>query len=288
MTRRTFLLFLVLAFAVITTAQEMKDFRSAGRVGHIRSLHEERAKLIEESGQLHESSRIVTEETKFSEKGEKLATRIVHPDGQTWTENSFRYEYDVEGRILAMDVLGPDGKLQYKFINTYNKNGKLNGKAYRDKNGQPIFDLIYAYDEAGNISRLHTRKPGKGYSDEVYTYSADGIEAERQDYVADGVLHERVITTYDATGRQTEIVGYTGAGRVIARAQYSYDAKDRNNVTEVVLSGMGDIVQRREHYTYDEFDEKGNWTKRHTVKETARGSEIVKEMEVTYRTFTYY
>jgi len=289
MIRKTFLLFLLLAFAAVTNAQEMKDYRSAGRVGHIRTFREEIAKVAEESGELQELRRVVIEESKFNEKGEKLTIKLTHPDGKPWVESIFRYEYDDQGRIRVMDVNGPDGKFQEKLVNTYNKNGKVNNKAFFDKNGQPMFDLVYAYNEAGNVSRMQEeRRTGKAYSDIVYTYSADGIEADRKNYEADGTLQARMVTTYDPSGKETEIVNYNSAGKITSRSQFSYDGKDRDNVTDVVRYGAGDIVENREHYTYDEFDAKGNWTKRHTVREVAKGSEIVKQMEATYRTFTYY
>lgn len=289
MIRNAPLLFFLIVFAVVTNAQEMKDYRSAGRVGRIRTLHEETAKLIDESGELKESRRVVIEESNFNERGEKLTIKLTHPDGKPWVEGTFHYEYDDQGRIRVMEANGPDGKFQEKLVNTFNKNGKVTNKAFFDKNGQPVFDLIYVYNEAGNVSRMQEgRRPGKVYFDLVYTYNSDGIEADRKDYSAEGSLTYRTVTNYDTSGKETGVITYNESGKIISRSQYTYDAKDRNNVTEVVRSGMGDIVQSREHYTYDEFDEKGNWIKRHTVREIARGSEIVKEIEITYRTFTYY
>ena len=101
-----------------------------------------------------------------------------------------------------------------------------------------------------------------------------------------GQAREKHQYKYDEHRRIIEGTLINIQGIAIRRETDSYDA--RGNVTQKAQYDWHKIMFLRETYTYDEFDAKGNWTKRHTYKEEVLRAGPASETDVDYRTITYY
>lgn len=90
----------------------------------------------------------------------------------------------------------------------------------------------------------------------VSKYDKNGNRIEEASYDEDGNLDERSVFKYDKNGNMLEGVSYDLDGAELYRLSSIYD--DNNNIIETsVNSSMGDDMQRKVIYKYDE---KGNKT----------------------------
>lgn len=103
-------------------------------------------------------------------------------------------------------------------------------------------------------------------------------------YTPDGALLQKRVSTYDEKGRETEWAIYRGDGAPAAGQRRGYD--EQGNVAESISYGNG-VQVSRETFAY-EFDARGNWVKRRVVRDAVRKGIFDTEVEVNYRTITYY
>ena len=117
-----------------------------------------------------------------------------------------------------------------------------------------------------------------------YAYTQDVTVQTIDGSTADGEFKEITDITYDDRGRETGLIVYLEGGSPAIEETRSYD--DRWNLMEVLRYRNG-VLMRRETFSY-EFDARGNWVKRSIERETVRGDNSRRELEVNYRTITYY
>ncbi len=108
-------------------------------------------------------------------------------------------------------------------------------------------------------------------------------ESER---VTEGPRQLLEITEYNLAGKRVDSVSYPVVSSAAGKEDYKYD--DKGNIAEMTLRDARGSILSRERYKY-EFDSFGNWTRMVTSLVVFEGGVLrEEEVEVTYRTFTYY
>ena len=102
----------------------------------------------------------------------------------------------------------------------------------------------------------------------------------------DGEIFDRALYVY--TAGAIEITEFDGDGVIDKKITETLDAK--HNLIKRVDTRVGDYkVEYRDFYKYDQFDAKGNWTRRTVISETSRPNEAKNNStSKEYRTISYY
>jgi antitoxin component YwqK of YwqJK toxin-antitoxin module len=284
---KNFLTLLALTFAWVqpATAQADTDRGRAGLVGPVRTVRAETARASDESGQPAEGERVLTQLLSFDEKGNVTGQSVFNPDGSPNRKLGWGYTYDAEGRESERTFLNAEGALTSRSVSAYDKKGRKTETTFYNPGGPVNHVQTFAYDDRGRVMReVHLNPDGTIRNSSVYTYDADGRLAERAQYKPDGALIQKRISTYDGKGRETDWAIHRGDGAPVMSQKRSYD--ERGNVVESVSYVNGAQVSR-ETSTY-EFDARGNWVKRRVAREAVKKGASHTEVEVNYRTITYY
>jgi hypothetical protein len=276
---------LTLAFAYQSAAQTETDRENAGLVGPVRSVRVETARVSNVSGRPDEGERVLTNLSSFDEKGNATGQSVFSPDGSPNRKLGWGYTFDAKGRVSERTFLNAEGALTSRAVSAYDEKGRRVEMTFYNPSGAVNHVQKFDYDGKGRMVReVHLNPDGTIRDTSDYTYDADGRPAEWIIYKPDGTLSQRKVSTYDEKGRETGWVIYRGDGAPGLGQRRGYD--DRGNVIENLRYGNGVLVGR-ETFTY-EFDARGNWVKRRTVKETVKEGISRTDTEVSYRTITYY
>ena len=278
------LLILTFACAHPSTAQTQTDRESAGVIGPVRTVRVETARVSDVSGQLVEGERAVAQIFSFDMKG-GLTERSVFNRGGSPDRKRRSYTYDAKGRESERAFLNADGVLTSKAVSTYDVKGRKVEMTFYNPGGEVNHVEKFEYDDRGKMIReVHLNPDGTIRNASAYTHDASGRLIEWSLYKPDGSLSQRRVSTYDEKGRETGWTIYRGEGTPALGQRRSYN--ERGNVVESLRYGNGVLVSR-ETFTY-EFDERGNWVRRRTLSETVKGGISHTEIQVDYRTITYY
>lgn len=121
---------------------------------------------------------------------------------------------------------------------------------------------IYKYDEANNLS-------------ELLFYSNSGEMTSRTVYARTGSKIEETVYRTDSTIERKNFRVVNDKGETI---EESYPVKR-----------LQEEYQYRHRHTFDEYDNKGNWTKRTTIfSKITNGTETVESSYITFRKIIYY
>jgi hypothetical protein len=106
-----------------------------------------------------------------------------------------------------------------------------------------------------------------------------------ESYTGDGVFQGKTESDYDANGRLIEEVWYDAKG-LSSRSVFSFD--DKNNLVGRLDYGADGLVRASLVNRY-EFDSRGNWVKKVSIKEGQNsGKSDAGPVEIAYRRVTYY
>ena len=220
--------------------------------------------------------------------------------GKVQSMKEMSYTADSTGKTDKADSVN----IEYSF----DENGYLQKQTSRDQSGNVTEETTFSRNDKGSMMELSTTKKGKVSSRLVTTIADDGLT-----YTGG--------KTFDSTGKQDSYytdLKTNEYGIVYAGVQHKMDSTVKNewdmkfdNATflsgvskdstgkesyrgSVVLNDKGDPASEtsttREKdsaktenftYTYDNFDEKGNWRQRTAVKDG-------KTAKVVKREFVYY
>jgi len=150
------------------------------------------------------------------------------------------------------------------------KNGKpVSSLTVKNENGKPV--IAQSFDSANKMDFYYTG---------ITTNEYDRLTAYKQ-YKPDSTLKSSAEMTYD----KYLFKGQTTKDSV-GKETYSNTVKldDKNNVVEVTSKEVtkDSTINKTVKYTYDSFDDKGNWTQRTEIDEKGKPAKISK------RTITYY
>ena len=279
------LLAVALACAHSSTAQSKSGRESAGLVGPVRTVRVETALVSNVSGQLVEGKRVLTHTTSFDEKGNTTGQDVFKPDGSPERKLAWGHAYDAKGRETETTFLNAQGALTARAVYVYDGRGRKVEATFYAPNGEVNHVEKFDYDDKGRLTGVaHLSQDGTIRNTQTYTYDADGRPTEWSIRTPDGALYQRNVHTYDEKGRETEWVIYRGDGTPSVGQKFVYDEK--GHVTESLSYGNG-VQFGHETYTY-EYDARGNWVKRRVVGESLKDGTTRTQIEVNYRTITYY
>jgi hypothetical protein len=183
---------------------------------------------------------------------------------------------------------------------------------------------VVNYDEAGNLTKVERYEDGtpletdtyffldgdRVYKREVLRQSSKSINGGtatlKPDAKPDPRFTVKLKYKFDTQGNRIEETIITNRDEATARHVYKYDAQGAlvadtvylqvgvNNTSTYKVDDKGNVIEMSRgpdikiFYTYTEFDEKGNWTKR-TVKLVSTLHGKTSESSTAYfRTITYY
>lgn len=191
-------------------------------------------------------------------------------------------------------------------VTYFNEKGNYVERDLYDSQGNPFQITMYGYIDGKRVSNSkmtnYEYSPPimalpKGKVEEIvkkadpnYEYSFEykyetGKMTEKQLVFSNGKKGLRYVSNYD--GNQVEKLVYTEKGELNQKYLVTLD-KDGNEIEKTSYGVTKIYPDQKYRYTY-EFDEKGNWIKKITSKETTEnGVTSFKPSSVTYQTITYF
>ena len=183
--------------------------------------------------------------TQYQEDGSKIVSEsqdILEATGEAVFEETYEYEYN------------PDGFLVRK--TGFKENGEYQG------------EIIYEYDENGNLISQSEGKTGPGVTSLAMSYEYDdaGDLIKETQYDFDGEVNQYWTYEYDQDGKQTVVHNYNPAGEEMVTAvecQWKYEYDEEGRVAEEWQESI-DGGHKYEWYQY-EYDDYGNVCKKKDV-----------------------
>lgn len=210
----------------------------------------------------------------YDERGDKTKETYSYkekPDETHYKEYTTQYQEDGSKIVSeSQDILEATGEAVFEetYEYEYNPDGLLIRKTGFKGNGEYQGEIIYEYDENGNLISQSEGKTGPGVTSLAMSYEYDnaGNLIKETQYDFDGEVNQYWTYEYDQDGRQTVKHNYNPAGEEMIKAvecqwKYEYDGEGRiiEEWQESVNGG-----QKYEWYQY-EYDEYGNVCKKTDV-----------------------
>lgn len=210
----------------------------------------------------------------YDENGDKTSETVSYPDKPDETlYREYTTQYQEDGSKIVSEsqtMLKTTGESMSSetFEYEYNPDGLLIRKTGFDRNGEYQGEIIYEYDENGNLISQSEGKPGSGISSlaRSYEYDDTGKLIKETQFDFDGEINQYFTYEYDENGKQTVKHNYNPAGEemvdpVVCQWKYEYDGEGRvvDEWRESVEGG-----HKSEQYQY-EYDEYGNVCKKTDV-----------------------
>jgi hypothetical protein len=193
-------------------------------------------------------------------------------------------------------------------IQQYNEDGNVYKQISINKEGKTIEEETKDFYENGLVKVQTTIQNGKKmrtikstineegkYTSLIFLDSTDNLQMYMTDLIINEFAQPVSFTQYDkdstiimkeeAKYDENKLLSYFQTdkdGKLIARYENKYNAKDEfieSSVVEMTENGEQKMVTK---YTYDEYDDKGNCTKRTQWNEHGKALGIIK-MEFSYR-----
>ncbi len=241
---------LVLLLFLPTLAQKRQTDREAdGFKGAVKTVITEKAKLKDDSSELTEYDRKPESEITYDANGNRLSREAYDYTGTLFESVSYSR---VDGSKVAI----------YREIKDKNSIVVEMPADARKRRSDPryTYKFEYKYDSNGNISEEAWYQSDSSLWLK-YGYKLKGNQKEKSVYSADGSLNQKYVYTLDDKGNEIEM--------------FVYDTKT-------------DSVRSKEAYKYAEFDLKGNWTKRVTLRGDKEGGFALEPSRVLYRRIAYF
>jgi hypothetical protein len=219
---------------------------------------------------------------------------------------------NLKGRVKTIihdkEVVNTNKGRNISWIEEFDSRGNLIRKVSFDWARNPSNITVYGYLEGARVSSA------KGI---FHNYDPPAALAAPSTGKAKPAWDPRFDTKYDyiyTSGRLTEKRETWSNGELSGRSVYEYDGNKKTSLyygeadklgskTSYILNAKGDEIERLDRkdplynrnedvtwvFTYDAFDEKGNWTQRtmHKVL-TEIGGRLTQPYYIDYRRVTYY
>ena len=209
----------------------------------------------------------------YDENGDKISETVSYPDKPDETlYREYTTQYQEDGSKIVSEsqtMLQATGEpiSSETFEYEYNPDGLLTRKT-GFSNGEYQDEILYEYDDNGNLLSQSEGKPGSGVTSlaKSYEYDESGNLTKETQYNSAGEINQYWTYEYDENGKQTVKHNYNPAGEEMIEAvecqwQYEYDGEGRvvEEWQESVAGG-----HKYEWYEY-EYDEYGNVCKKKDV-----------------------
>jgi hypothetical protein len=241
--------------------------------------------LTNDDNQSVESPRVLTQTASFDERGNATESSVFNRDGSVKFKYGWNTSYDAKGREAERIFLDANGARTMRSVSRYDEKGRRIEITFIANNGRINHVESFVYDTAGRLGQeTHRNAEGTVRNLQTYSYDSKGRRTEWIIYRPDGVPEQRTNSSFDDKGREIGLTVYRSDGSIALSETRRYD--DQGNLRER-LRQRDAVLVSRETFSY-EFDARGNWIKRQIARETLRDGMSQKEIEVNYRTLTYY
>ena len=204
----------------------------------------------------------------FNEKGEWIEKPRVA---------TAKTAYDELGNQTRSEEFGDDGELSHTLV--YHFIGKQRVATFIEASTSNALVRVVPLPKRLKIDPRYSYRY-------VHRYDAQGRRIQTLVYLSSGTLWLRHVFKF-AANRKTHLV-YT-KGELNLKLEYTFD--ERGNESSIVAEAKY-VADDKTFYKYDEFDDRGNWTKRTVYKglKESADSEITRKhpWSVEYRMITYY
>lgn len=190
-------------------------------------------------------------EYEYDEYGSVTRVKNFTADGTLYSETSYDYIRDEEGRITQTDIHFPDS--ESVSLDTYDEEGNL-ASSVQYLDGAFISQTVYAYDPEGNVIReLTTDADGNTVSDISTDYTWENGRIVREETEISGESGRITIAgyEYDADGNlliRTSGSIQNGEDVWTSETRYTYDERGFKISAEVII---GENVEKRTEYEND-------------------------------------
>jgi hypothetical protein len=280
------LLCLAVLFPGNTEAKSARE--KSGLIGPVHSI-------VEESSTWKDNEHVFQIATIYDTKGNRVESEVSSytlgsPLGRTGLKST--HTYDQTGTRKEETSEWMDGSPSGKKIHTYDENGNRTEYSSYNAEGKLQFKWVSKYDDQGREIAINYLK-GDGslqaYSKTTYATTANGSMTSEYVYRAparaDGTLDYKSVTTFDEQGNRVEVIVYNGDGTFDKKAIYEYA---NGLATGLVLYNADGSIREKETTAY-EFDARGNWIARTSLKQVSKEGTLSPEPPSIIRhTITYY
>ena len=264
--------------------------------GDVKSVHEYEFDIEEKFGEEVEINVVLKDYTLFNELGNKTEYIL------TLLSDTFVYksEYDNNNNeVLSLSYYKKTNELRDSVIRIYDDGKLIKSLAY-DKEGNLEWSQYIKYDENGNDIEW-ARKDEDGNLTNLhksFIYNESGNLMEWSGYSSSGKLDKVYKYKYDDEGNKLDYSQYYSDGNLCYKIKYNKNGKqieqklldlEGNVAYEKKYDENGNIVYDKSYYetiyTYLEFDEKQNWTRRYEI---TKGGALGSRNKYSKREIRYY
>lgn len=195
-------------------------------------MHDEKGNKIEEKHYNQSDSLIFKIIYKYNDNG-KLIERIFFGTFEKYGNNTIFFKYDNKGLLVEEDWCAFDGTLNQKNKFNYNSKGNLIEVNEYESEGALIQKKEFKYNNKGNLIK-------------------------EEWYKSDGTINYNMELKYDKNGNKIAVILYNMDSSIGVVYNYKYDNK--GNMIEESTSSPDGIFNN--HITFNNYDKKGNWTRK--------------------------
>jgi hypothetical protein len=189
-----------------------------------------------------------------------------------------------DGRFGPGDILSESGGSGTPI---YNDKGQVSERRVTGHDGIVISKLLFAYDDAGNLTDLSDYDHGKLRRRVVSTFDEQHNRTSLGEYDTENKLYRKLTWTFDEKGNRTEWTESHRQGEEMVIFEKLVDTfDDKNNLLTEIQYGNPEGTVTRSTYVY-EFDAQGNWISCERSVLVGDSNEVASR-SMTLRAITYY
>ena len=184
---------------------------------------------------------------------------------------------------------GPGDRLESSAGGTpiYNEKGQVIERRTIAPNGEEIFKLLFAYDDAGNQTEQSEIDHGKLRRKVVSTFDEKRNRTTLGEYDSEDKLYRKLTWTFDEKGNRIEWTESHREGNEMVLFEKLVDTfDDKGNLLTETQYGNPEGAVIRTTYLY-EFDARGNWISCEKSFLAGDSNEVASK-SMTLRAITYY
>lgn len=295
--KKIFLLFFALSLSsCVDKKNDLTDAQVFNLNGDVKSVHEYEFDIEEKFGEEVEINVVLKDYKLFNELGNE--TESITPLISDTLVNKSEYDNN-NNEVLSLTYYKKTNELRDSTIRIYDDEKHIKSLSY-DKEGNLQWTSHSKYDKNGNkIEYASYDKDGNlKYLAKDYIYNESGNLIEYSDFNEEGKLDKVYKYKYDDGGNILDHSGYFSNGNLSTKTKFNKNGKQaevkfldiEGNVTyEEKYDENSNIVYQKNYYetiyTYLEFDEKKNWTRRYEI---IKGGALGSRNKYSKREIRYY
>lgn len=209
--------------------------------------------------------------------GTKPAKRILSKTAKKEQSRTI-WKYNEEGHPVERILKGKGGGTKWKTVNEFDSAGRKIHTVRRSPEGDKIQETELERNEKGWVTEERRyNSAGSLERRTKYVRDEEGRVARETDYDDSGTEVGRFTFVYNEDGERTQVKKFGGSGDLQRWRDYEYN--DHGHMTKEVHKNPKGGTKEEFTYRY-EYDDKGNWTRRTTLRNG-------KPHRITERSYSY-